>query len=420
MIKRGVMMRRGIAAVVTLCLTGTASGESLRDAVAAAFATNPQLAAARARQQALAEAPEQARAAGRLTAEADGTGGYNRFDYGKGGSGSVTASLPIWTGGRVSSAVRAASGDVAAGAQGVRDTEAAVLETVVGAYADLLYTQQAVAVARADIALLDNQVTEARSRFTLGQATRTDVAQIEAQREAAVSTLADAQGAADSVAATYRSLVGHAPGTLDEMPAVPISLPSTIDVARGLAIEGNPIVRQQRLAAGADAARIDQQRTERNPYVGLGGTYGLAAGQGQSGYVNAAAAGVTLRVPLLTGGLISSRVRQAQAIYRADRYGIDAAERDAIRLAETAWANLAAARSRVAANARRVSAAELALKGVRAEYAVSLRTTLDILIADENLRSAQLALARSRSDVLIGQAALLRSTGQLEPGSYIN
>lgn len=62
------MTKRGIAAVVALCLSGTASGETLRDAVAAAYATNPQLAAARARQEALAETPEQARAAGRLGA----------------------------------------------------------------------------------------------------------------------------------------------------------------------------------------------------------------------------------------------------------------------------------------------------------------------------------------------------------------
>ena len=406
--------------MAALCLSGTASAETLREAIAAAYATNPQLAAARARQEALAETPEQARAAGRLTAEADGTGGYSRFDYGKGGSGSVTASLPIWTGGRVSSAVRAASGDVAAGAEGLRDTEAAVLETVVGAYADLLYAQQAVAVARADIELLDNQVAEARSRFRLGQATRTDVAQIEAQRESAVSALADAEGAAASVAATYRAIVGHVADDLEAAPATATTLPSTIDAARSQAVAANPIVRQQRLAAGADAARIDQQRAERNPYLGLGGTYGYTAGEGRPGYANAAVAGVTLRVPLLTGGLVSSRVRQAKAVYRADRFGVDAAERDATRLAETAWANLAAAQSRVQANARRVGAAELALKGVRAEYAFSLRTTLDILIADESLRAAQLALARSRSDVLIGQAALLRSIGQLGLDSYVS
>jgi len=408
------MTRKAIATVAALCLSGMASAETLRDAIAAAYATNPQLAVAQARQEALAETPEQARALGRLTVEVDGAGGYSRSDYGKGGSGSVTASLPIWTGGRVSSAVRAASRDVAAGAESVRDTQAAVLEAVVGAYADLLYAQQAVVVSRADIELLDNQVAEARSRFKLGQATRTDVAQLDAQRESAAATLADAEGAEAAITATYRATVGHSPGPLDATPPAPATLPRNVNTAVSRALEANPIVRQQRYAAGADAARIDQQRAERNPYVGLGGTYGYAA----AGYANAAVAGVTVRVPLLTGGLISSRVRQAEATYRADRFAVEAVERDATRSAETAWANLAAAQARAHANARRVDAAELALKGVRAEYAFSLRTTLDILIADESLRAAQLALARSRSDVLISQAALLRATGELGLRTY--
>ena len=97
-------------------------------------------------------------------------------------------------------------------------------------------------------------------------------------------------------------------------PATPTTLPSTIEAARNRAVEANPIVRQQRLAAGADAARIDQQRAERNPYLGLGGTYGYAVGEGRSGYANAAVTGVTLRVPLLTDGLVYSRVRQAEAV----------------------------------------------------------------------------------------------------------
>ena len=68
---------------------------------------------------------------------------------------------------------------------------------------------------------------------------------------------------------------------------------------------------------------------------------------------------------------------------------------------------------------RRVDAAELALKGVRAEYAFGLRSTLDILVADESLRGAQLALARSRSDTLIAQAALLRATGRLDDTAFL-
>jgi outer membrane protein len=82
---------------------------------------------------------------------------------------------------------------VAAGAEGLRDTEAAVLEAVVTAFANLLYDQQSLEIAQADIALLDNQVADARARFKLGNATRTDVARLEAQRASAGATLAGAQ-----------------------------------------------------------------------------------------------------------------------------------------------------------------------------------------------------------------------------------
>ena len=84
-----------------------------------------------------------------------------------------------------------------------------MLESVVGAYAALLYNQQAVEVARVGIQRLDGQVAEARSRFGLGQVTRTDVAQLEAQRASVAGNLADAEGALQTAAASYRAIVGQ-------------------------------------------------------------------------------------------------------------------------------------------------------------------------------------------------------------------
>jgi len=395
-----------------------ARAETLREALADAWATNPTLGAARARQQALEQTPDVARAAGRLTASADAIGGYDHVAYGKGGTAAVTASLPVWMGGRVSSAVRVAQGNVAAGAQGLRDSEAAVLEAVVGAYADVLYSQQAVEVAGSDITLLDGQVREAQARYDRGQATRTDVAQLQAQSASAQATLAEAQGMLAGVVASYRALVGHEPGVLVPAQPLPDALPPTPQDARAQAQQANPLVHQQESNAQADAAGIDQQKAERLPTLTFGGSYGYEAGSLQPGVVSAGFGGVTLHVRLLTGGLVRAKVRQAEATHRADLFATAAARREAERSADTAWANLAAARSRILANQARMDAADLALKGVRAEYGFSLRSTLDIVIADEALRSAQLALAQSRSDVLTAQAALLRAVGRLDADTF--
>lgn len=407
--------------MAALLLASPASAETLGDAIAAAYETNPQLAAARARQEALAETPEQERALARPTLSVDGDTSYDRQGYGKSASLTANVALPIWTGGRVSSAVRAANGDVAAGEEGLRDTEAAILQGVVSAYAALLYNQQAVEVARVGIERLDTQVAETGARYDLGQATRTDVAQLQAQRSTVVANLADAEGALATAAATYRAAVGRDAGTLTADIPPPDALPVSIDDARRAAEAANPLLLQQRLAVEASAARIDRARAEGAPSIDLGGAYGRGerlSGGNVRDFEGAASVGLILRVPLLTGGLVSSRIRQAQAINRAERFQADAAEREALRGADSAWALLTAARNRLRANTEGLAAADFALKGVRAEYAFGLRSTIDILVADQSFRAAQLAVAMAKSDVLVAEAALLRAAGRLDGTTY--
>ncbi|MEP9403153.1 TolC family outer membrane protein [Sphingomonas sp. VNH70] len=402
-------------------LARPAGAETLPEALAAAWASNPELAAARARQEALAELPEQARAAGRPTAAAGGNAGYDRLGYGSAGSAAVSANLPIWTGGRVSSAVRAASGDVAAGVERLRDAEAAVLQRVVFAYADLLFNQQAVEVARVGIDRLDRQLAEARSRLSLGQATRTDVAQLEAQRASVVANLADAEGALAATQAAYRAVVGRDAGTLSAEVAPSPLLPRTLADARTGAEAANPLLLAQRRTTDAAAARIAQARSEGAPSIDIGGGYGRGVrelGGDWRGYASAASIGASVRVPLLTGGFVASRVRQAEANWRAERFTGEATAREAVRGADAAWAALAAAQARLTAGLDGLAAADVALKGVRAEYGFGLRSTIDILVADQSLRAAQLDVARARADVLTAQAALLRVTGRMQPDAF--
>ena len=51
---------------------------------------------------------------------------------------------------------------------------------------------------------------------------------------------------------------------------------------------------------------------------------------------------------------------------------------------------------------------------MQAEYGFGLRTTLDVLIVDDNLRAAQFSLAQSRHDVTLAEAAFLQADGRLQ------
>jgi outer membrane protein len=68
----------------------------------------------------------------------------------------------------------------------------------------------------------------------------------------------------------------------------------------------------------------------------------------------------------------------------------------------------------IAADEAQVQAASLAMRGYQAEYRFGLRSTLDVLIADQNFRAAQVSLAESRHDTIVAEAALLASIGSLE------
>ncbi|MGJ3626715.1 TolC family protein [Sphingomonas sp. MMS24-JH45] len=131
-------------------------------------------------------------------------------------------------------------------------------------------------------------------------------------------------------------------------------LPRTLADARGRRRRGNPVLLAQRRALDASAARIDLERAQGRPGLDLTGGYGRGVqfDRRDGGFPAAGNAGLTLRVPLLTGGLVGSRVRQAQAEWRAGSFDVDAAVREAARGIDAAWAALTAAGTRLDAGVR--------------------------------------------------------------------
>ncbi len=414
------MTRLAMVGLMAACLAAPAGAQTLAQAIADAYATNPELAEAAARQEALAETTAQARAGGRPTVALDAglqAGTDERGDV------TVTGRLPLWTGGRVAAAIRTAEAEVDAGRERLREREAAVLEAVVAAYADILFAQEAERIARIGIERLDRQVAEAQVRFDSGQATLTDVAQLEAQRAGVAGSLADAQAALGRARADYLAVVGQAASVLEEPDgaASPV-LPHDLATARAIAEEGSPRLRERAALADAAQARIGAARAERAPNLDL-----LALGGRSSGFGGGFGAqserfgtvGVALRIPLGTGGLVPSRIREAQASARAENFAVDAARREAIRATDSAWATLGGARQRLAAGRQALQSAGIALSGVRAEYELGLRETLDLLFAEQSLRAAELDVARSRSDVMLAEARLLRAVGRLTGSAYV-
>ena len=421
----------GVAWLMTGLLAispAAARAETLQQALALAYRDNPTLRGQQATLRATDENSVQARTGWRPVVTATSDAGYQKgpfasYDYGlgtietNGAEALLTVKQPLYTGGRVINAVRAADARVQAGQQGLRLVEAQTFQSVILAYMDVLRDQDILSVRRADLQTLTRQVTETTSRFNLGaQVTRTDVAQAEAQQQQAVASQADAEAQLEASRAHYRAATGILPGNLVAPGALP-GLPGNLDEANVFAAAANPSLAQSLQTARASQADIAAARAAGAPMIGLQGSFGYvgpAAPFHARNYDQEATGLVTLTVPLTTGGLVQSQVRQARDRNEADLQGVEAAARQATQAVSIAWSQMQAGVKATRANEGQVRAAATALRGYQAEYGYGLRTTLDVLIADENLRAAQVSLAQSRHDTIVAEADLLAATGRLE------
>jgi outer membrane protein len=420
-------------AIFGVAIFGSAVGvsavhaETLADAIALAYESNPTLQQQRAQLRALDETYVQARAGWRPTATAQVTGSYSKAPEPNGFGGSVQAesnsgqaaigvTQPIYTGGRVAAEVRATEADVLAGRQSLRVTEATILQAVVTAYVDVVRDQDLLIIHEHDVAVLQSEVDDSRARFKVGEVTATDVAQIETQLAQSRSALTQSQGQLQIDRASYAAVVGQNPGHLETPPTMP-GIPADVDTAFDLAEEINPTLLQAKIAEEAARARVAQARAANRPTLSVNATISYSGALTPfygSLYDRGVSATATITQPLFTGGVNASAIRQALEVDNSGRIGIEAARRAAMQAVSQGWNQMITDRATVVSEEDHVRVARDYFSGTQAEYTVGQRQTLDVVIAEQSLVGAEITLAEERHDAYVASAAVLNAIGRLE------
>ncbi|MGV8928810.1 MAG: TolC family outer membrane protein [Brevundimonas sp.] len=423
---------RALATVAVIAvITGMgvpAWADTLQEALALAYQTNPSLLAQRANQRALDESIVQSRAGLRPSLDVTASANYSRSDSPgappiggvseiESGGLSIGLSQTLWSGGRIGHGITAAEADILAGREDLRDIEQTVMASVIQAYADVIRDGEILAVRQSNLGVLQRQLEESSARFEVGEITRTDVAQSEARLAQSEADLANARAQLSVSRAAYAAVVGQAPGDLAPMPVLP-GLPTDFDSALDVALLDNPGVRAAGYSQRAAEARVAAAKAEYLPTARLTASYGGSTNDlGRPdgiGYNTRFQTGATLSVPLFTGGLNRSRV--AQALERANiaQINVEGARRSTLQTVSSAYAQSISARSTLQAGEEAVRAATVAAEGVRQEAQVGLRTTLDVLNQELELRNAEITLASARRNEYVAQANLLAAMGRLE------
>lgn len=419
-----------LSAVALAFVPGEAAAQTLEDALAVAYRTNPTIRAERARLRATEELKAQAwaNALPQITAGASyqhieqtqtinsevfgGTGPTTRSFELNTLAASVSGEQVIFAGFRNINAIKQARARVRAGGAQLAATEQAVLLDVATAFFDVLRDNAIYDSNRNQVTVLLRQLDEAQARFRVGEVTRTDVSQAEARLARARASLAGAQAQLAISRARYVELVGEAPGTLQEAqpPLLPESLAAAQEVARAYA----PAAVVARENASASRRQVSIARGEFLPTVSLTAGYqyadepsSFALSDEQFAY------GARASVPLFLGGRNLSRVREARALADSAEASVEEAERRVAAQVTGAWEQLLAARATIVAAQTQVDANRLALAGVRRESQLGARTTLDVLDAEQELLNAEVQLATARRDERAAGFALLAAAGVL-------
>ena len=216
--------------------------------------------------------------------------------------------------------------------------------------------------------------------------------------------------------AAYAAVVGQTPGDLAPMPTLP-GVPSDFDAALDEALLENPGIRAAAYSLQAAEANVAAAKAEFLPSLRATASYGGSSEfdrLGDLGDNTRLTAGATLSVPLFTGGLNSSRVAQALERANAAQIGVEGERRNTLQSVSSAYAQSISARATLQAGQEAVRAATVAAQGVREEAQVGLRTTLDVLNQELELRNAEVTLASARRNEYVAQANLLAGMGKLE------
>lgn len=407
----------------------TARADTLREALLAAYNTNPALQAARAQQRATDETVPIERAAGLPSASASAsesefvkTSGNSFTAPGRAFQAGVDLSIPIYSAGAVKNAVRAAENRVEAGRAGLRGAESSVFSQTVAAYMDVIRAEAVVALNANQVEVLTVNLQATTDRFEIGDLTRTDIAQSQSRLSLAKSDLRAAQANLIAARENYINIVGKAP--VDLQPPPPLAgLPSSVDDAVAIALESNPdfIGAQERAKASeydiatASAVRMPKvslysNGNYTNYFNTLGGQSTAAFRQSDS----TATVGVRLTMPLFQGGRAGALERQAQARSAVAMEQAVQAERGVIAQTRSAFASWEASVEIIRSSEEAIRAAELSLEGVRAENSIGNRTILDVLNAEQELLRARSALVTARRNSYVAGFTLLASMGKAE------
>jgi outer membrane protein len=419
-------MRKGFVGAATgafLSFTFTTSVAhaetlTLAQALALAYETNPQLEAQRAAVRATDEEVAKANAGWRPRATVDSTyayaiGEYHAIPgpatgtYPRGATATITQ--PVF-GGQIVPNVRKAHAMVEASREQLRATEEQVLLDAATAYMDVLRYQRIVQLEQTAVRDLQDLRNTVQTRVNVGELSRTELGQTEGRLYNLMDNLTAAQTQLASAEAAFEHSVGRpAEGLIN--PPFPV-VAEDFETALDLAMNDNPTVLYARAQTLVAQHNVGVAKGALSPTLSVQGQYQRSKDLVATGIgINDFAVTAQFHVPIFQGGAEYAQVRETKQQVTQARFNATDAERQVRQQLRVSEETLHNARAAIPLDQKQVDATRLAFIGAQAETIVGERSTLEVLIAEQDYVNAQASLLTVRRNAFVAAFQVLAATG---------
>jgi outer membrane protein len=425
----GVKILTGAAAAALLLgFVGTSPvlAETIEASLVRAYQNNPQLNAQRASVRVTDENVPQALSGYRPRVSVTASGGYQYTDAVSSGVNvhgtqipravGATISQTVFNGQQTANRTRAAEGQVSSAREGLRVLEQSVLLSAATIYMDYLRDAAIVEVQRSNTRVLEQTLKQTRDRFNVGEVTRTDVAQSEAQLAAGRTQQLTAESNLTTTRSNFRRIIGIEPNALQAGSPVDRFLPANLPGAIDLGLTENPNVTAAMFGIDVSYLNVKVNEGALFPTVTLQANVQQAYEQTFAISRQLSASGVAqISVPIYQGGGEYSLIRQSKETLAQQRLALEQTRDQTRASVVQAWGQLQAGKAQVSSAQAQVQASEIALNGVREEARAGQRTTLDVLNAQQALVNARNSLVIAQHDRVVASYAVLNAVGRLSP-----
>ena len=315
-------------------------------------------------------------------------------------------------------------------AKAVADLEVAKQETIIRvstAYFDVLTAIDTLETATAERIAIGKQLEQSTERFNVGLSAITDVKEQQASYDVSKANEIIAANDLSNKRETLRFIINTYPENLkvadENMPLV-IPEPMNIDDWVNKSMQNNFSIVSANYTLKAAQSAYDSSKGGHYPSLSLNASYGVnSIGERDFGigtvippYDNTdTKVMLNLDVPIYSGGLVSSTVRQkaserdqAQALLEQER-------RRTTGLARSAYLSLQADIANVKARKQAIISTQTSLDATMAGYDAGTRTSVDVLLSQRQLYGAQRDYSVARYTYLSNSLRLKQVAGILTP-----